>query len=146
MGEMVTKILNMMPDSNHSKCFVKSVLNRLTSMGYTPKDADAWEISFAMLNVENRINNSCNTTSLPDGLQTVAVDMICGQFLKIRKDSGRLELTDLDLSGAITSITEGDVSVTFDSNATDEQKLNQLISYLSTKGEGDFVCYRQLKW
>ena len=146
MGEIVSKILNMMPDSNHSKCFVRSIINRLTSIGYTPNDMDAWEISFAMMNVENHIKNSCNTTSIPEGLQNTAVDMICGQFLKVRKDSGRLQVADLDLSGAITSITEGDVSITFDSNETDEQKLNHLISYLTTKGEGEFVCYRQLRW
>lgn len=146
MDEMILKTLNIVPDSGLSQTFVQTFLNRLVSLGYTPKEADLWELSFVMSDVENRIKNSCNTSSIPEGLFNVAVDMMCGKFLKIRKDSGRLELSTLDLSGAITSITEGDVSISFDVNATDEQKLNQLINYLMTKGEGEFVCYRQLKW
>ena len=146
MDEMILKILNNIPSSSQPEVFVQSVLNRLTSFGYPPKEADLWELSFVMLGVENRIRNSYNTTSIPEGLYNVAVDMICGQFLMIRKNTGRLELTDLDLSAAITSISEGDVSISFDADATDEQKLNRLINYLMTKGEGDFVCYRKLKW
>ena len=146
MDEMILKILNMIPTSSQTESSVRAVLNRLTSLGYPPNEADAWEISFVMLDVENRIKNSCNTTSIPEGLFNIAVDMTCGQFLMIRKNSGRLEISDLDLSGAIASISEGDVSISFDTNSTDEQKFNQLVNYLMTKGEGDFICYRRLKW
>ena len=146
MNEMILKTLSMVANPSLSESFIKEYLNRLVSLGYTPTEADLWELSFAMSDTENRIKNSCNTSSIPEGLFNVAVDMMCGKFLKIRKDSGKLQLSDLDLSGAITSITEGDVSITFDSNETDEQKLNHLISYLMTKGEGEFVCYRQLRW
>ena len=146
MDEMILKILSTIPSSNITRNFVESVINRLISFGYPPKDVDLWELSFIMLDVENRIKNSCNTTSIPEGLNCVAVDMICGQFLMNRKNSGRLELSNLDLSGAITSITEGDVSISFDAGSTDEQKFDQLLNYLMTKGEGEFVCYRKLKW
>ena len=146
MDEMILKILSTIPSSNITKNFVESIINRLISFGYPPKDVDLWELSFIMLDVENRIKNSCNTTSIPEGLNCVAVDMICGQFLMNRKNSGRLELSNLDLSGAITSITEGDVSISFDAGSTDEQRFNQLMNYLMTKGEGEFVCYRKLKW
>ncbi len=146
MDEMILKILSTIPSSNITRNFVESVINRLISFGYPPKDVDLWELSFIMLDIENRIKNSCNTTSIPEGLNCVAVDMICGQFLMNRKNSGRLELSDLDLNGAITSITEGDVSISFDAGSTDEQRFNQLMNYLMTKGEGEFVCYRKLKW
>ena len=146
MAEMIQKILNIIPGSSHSESSVRAVLNRLTSFGYLPKEEDSWELSFVMLNVENHIKNSCNTTSIPEGLLNVAVDMTCGEFLMNRKNSGRLEISDLDLSGAVTSISEGDVSISFDTNSTDEEKFNQLINYLINNGKGDFVCYRQLKW
>lgn len=146
MGEIVQKILTIIPNSSHSEESVRAVINRLSSFGYLPIENDSWELSFAMLSVENNIKNSCNTTSIPEGLFTVAVDMICGEFLMGRKNSGRLDISTLDLGGAITSITEGDVSVSFDANSTDEQKFNQLVSYLMTKGKGEFVCYRKLSW
>lgn len=146
MDEMIKKILNILPNTSHSESSIRAVLNRLISFGYLPIEDDSWELSFVMLSVENQIKNSCNTTSIPEGLYNVAADMTCGEFLMNRKNSGRLEISNLDLSGAITSISEGDVSISFDANATDEQKFNQLVNYLLTKGKGEFVCYRQLKW
>lgn len=146
MDEMIQKILNIIPNSSHSESSIRAVLNRLTSFGYLPIEADSWELSFVMLSVENQIKNSCNTTFIPEGLYNVAADMTCGEFLLNRKNSGRLDISDLDLGGAITSISEGDISISFDANSTDEQKFNQLVSYLLTKGKGEFVCYRQLKW
>lgn len=146
MDEMIQKILNIIPNSSHSEPSIRAVLNRLTSFGYLPKEDDSWELSFVMLSVENRIKNECNTSSIPEGLFSVVADMTCGEFLMNRKNSGRLEVSDLDLTGAITSITEGDVSVSFDTKSTDEAKFNQLVEYLLTKGKGEFVCYRQLKW
>lgn len=146
MGEIVQKILTIIPNSSHSEESVRAVINRLTSFGYLPIENDSWELSFVMLKVENEIKNSCNITSIPEGLFTVAVDMICGEFLLGRKNTGKLDISTLDLGGAITSITEGDVSVSFDTNSTDEQKFNQLMNYLMTKGKGEFVCYRKLSW
>ena len=146
MDEMIQKILNIIPNSSHSESSIRAVLNRLISFGYLPKEDDSWELSFVMLSVENKIKNSCNTSSIPEGLYTVAADMTCGEFLLNRKNSGRLEVSNLDLSGAISSISEGDISISFDTNSTDEQKFAQLINYLLTKGQGEFVCYRQLKW
>jgi hypothetical protein len=150
MDEMIQKvlanILSIITNTSLSESFCEMVLKRLISFGYFLKEDDSWELSFVMLNVENHIKNSCNTTSIPEGLFHVAADMICGEFLMNRKNSGRLELSELDLDGAITSLSEGDVSISFDTNSTDEVKFNQLVNYLMTKGKGDFVCFRKLKW
>lgn len=147
MDEMIQKVLeNILPNISLSKSFCEMVLNRLVSFGYFLKEDDSWELSFVMVKVDNQIKNSCNTTSIPEGLSHVAADMICGEFLMNRKNSGRLELSDLDLSGAIASISEGDVSVSFDADSTDEDKFNQLVDYLMNRGKGDFVCFRKLRW
>lgn len=146
MDELIQRILNAIPNTSHTESSVRAVLNRLVSFGCTISEADTWEIAFVMADVENRIKKSCNTTSIPEGLFNTAVDMVCGQFLMTRKNLGRLEIADLNLNGAITSISEGDVSITFDNTTTDEQKFNQLVSYLMSKGEGDFVCFRKLSW
>ena len=150
MDEMIQKVLaNILPivtNTSLSESYCEMVLKRLVSFGYFLTEDDSWELSFVMTTVENRIKISCNTASIPEGLYHSAVDMTCGEFLMGRKNSGRLELSELDLSGAITSISEGDVSISFDANATDEVKFNQLVDYLITKGKGDFVCFRKLKW
>lgn len=147
MDEMIQKVLaNILPNVSLSEPFVEMVLKRLVSFGYFLKEEDSWELSFVMVKVENQIKTSCNTTSIPEGLSHVAADMVCGEFLMNRKNSGRLELSDLDLSGAITSISEGDVSVSFEADSTDEGRFNQLVNYLMNNGKGDFVCFRKLRW
>jgi hypothetical protein len=144
---MNEKILaDILTNTSLSESFVEAVLKRLVSFGYDLKEDDGWVICFAMQKVENHIKNSCNTTSIPDGLFSVAVDMVCGEFLFSLKQTGKLELTDLDLNGAITSIKEGDIQVNFGNGTSDEEKFNSLLNYLLHNGEGDFVCYRKLKW
>ena len=150
MDEMIQKvlanILTIMTDTSLSEPFFEAVLKRLVSFGYNLKEDDGWMICFAIQKVENHIKNSCNTTSVPDGLFNVAVDMVCGEFIFTQKQTGKLELADLDLNGAITSIHEGDATVQFAGGSSDEEKFNELLNYLLHNGEGDFVCYRKLKW
>ena len=124
----------------------EAILNRLSSLGYTVKEADAWAIAYAVQSVQNYIKNSCNVTSVPEGLFHVLVDRSCGEFLYNQKQSGRLDIAGIDLSGAIKQISEGDTSVTFADGTSDEQKFGQLLVTLRTMGEGEFVCYRRLVW
>ena len=150
MDEMIKKILanikTIMTNTSLSESFVEVVLKRLVSFGYELKEDDGWVICFAIQKVENHIKNSCNTTDVPVGLFHVAVDMVCGEFLFAKKQSGKLELADLDLDGAITQIHEGDTTVQFGNVSSSEDKFDELLNNLLHNGEGDFVCYRRLKW
>ena len=73
-------------------------------------------------------------------------DMACGDFLAVKYQTGKLDIAGLDLTGALTSISEGDVSLTFDKSTTDEGKFTALVSALSNAGRGNLECYRQFKW
>jgi hypothetical protein len=144
--EQIIQNIKSLVGDDFSEDFCNSMLNRLQSFGYEVKENDIMSLCFAMQKVGNHINNSCNTTSVPDELFHIAVDMSCGEFLFAKKQTGQLEIADLDLTGAITSISEGDTSVSFASDSTDESRFNDLLNYLMTKGEGEFVCYRKIKW
>jgi len=127
--------------------FIDKVYKRLGSLGYAITESDDWAISFAIQKVENNIKNSCNVTSIPDGLNQEAIDMICGEFLFLKKQSGKLEGFNLD--AALKSVQAGDTTVTFavgQGSMTPEQRLDALLSYLITKGRGEFACYRKIKW
>lgn len=145
MDEILQIIKKTMSNSSLTESFFVAVLQRLISFGYKLKEHDDWILCFAMQNVENRIKNTCNITSIPDGLFSVAVDMVCGEFLFSKKQTGQLELDGLDLTNAIASVSLGDASVSLN-GASDEEKFNQLLNHIKTKGEGEFVCYRKLKW
>ena len=150
MDEMIQKILanitTAMEHTSLSEPFMEAVLKRLVSFGYELKEEDGWSICFASQKVENHIKNSCNTTSIPLGLVEVAIDMICGEFLFAAKHTGKLELESLDLDGAITQVHLGDASVQIAGGSTDESKFNELLNLLLHGREGEFVCYRKLKW
>lgn len=144
--KILANILTIKGETSLSESFFEAVLKRLVSFGYEPKEDDAWVLCFMAQKVENHIKISCNITSIPDELFYSAVDMVCGEFLFNKKQIGQLEIADLDLTSSIASISEGDTSVSFNADSSDETKFNQLVQYLMSKGEGDFVCYRKLKW
>lgn len=130
--------------------FIEQILNRLLSLGYKPSEADSWMITFCIQKVENHIKNSCNISEIPDELKEIEIDRICGEFLFSKKQSGQLNTENgFDVEMAIKQVQAGDTNVTFavgEGSETLETKLNALISYLLNYGEGDFVCYRQIKW
>lgn len=146
MKKILEDILTIMINKTSlSESFYEDILKRLVSFGYILKEDDAWLVCFAIQKIENHINNYCNITSIPNGLKNVAIDMICGEFLFNKKQTGQLNISNLDFDGAFTSIKEGDVQVNFGSSS-DEDKFNKMLNYLMHNGESDFICYRKIKW
>jgi hypothetical protein len=135
-----------MTNTSLPESFFESVLERLLSFGYTLKETDGVELGFVIQKLENHVKNSCNTNSVPEGLFNAAVDAVCGEFLFTKKQTGRLELNDLDLTGAVTSIKEGDTSVNFGSGTSEDEKLTLFLNILMHSMDGDLVCYRRMQW
>ncbi len=148
MDERVDAIVTILEglEVKGSEPLVQAVLNRLSSFGYEVTGEDEWLVAFCIQKVNIHIMNSCNTLTVPEGLFWVSVDRACGEFLYSLNTSGKLDLEDLDLGGAVTQIKEGDVLVQFDPGSTDEEKFNALVTALRTESAGDLVCYRKVKW
>lgn len=145
--ESIVKIINK---EEVDEDFIEKILQRLMSFGYTPSEKDFWMITFCMQKVENHIKNSCNISEIPDELKEIEIERICGEFLFSKKQTGQLNAENgFDVEMAIKQVQAGDTNVTFavgEGSETLETKLNALISYLMNYGEGDFICYRQIKW
>ena len=125
------------------------IKERLQSLGYTVKDSDDIAINFAMQKVENTIKNDCNVSSIPAGLENIAIDMAVGEFLMSKKTFAPNDLLSLNLDSAIKQIQEGDINIAFavgEGSKTDEQRLDSFINYLLTYGRGEFNTYRRFKW
>jgi len=125
---------------------LEDVTNRLASFGYAVTETDSWMLGFIIQKVENHIKNQCNTSTIPEGLHEIAVDMVVGEFLLGKKSIG--QLTGFDLDAAVKSIQEGDTNVTFalgEGSKTPEGRLDALIGFLM-HGEADFASYRCIKW
>lgn len=145
--ESIVKIINK---EEVDEDFIEKILQRLMSFGYTPSEKDSWMITFCMQKVENHIKNSCNISEIPDELKEIEIERICGEFLFSKKQTGQLNAENgFNVEMAIKQVQAGDTNVTFavgEGSETLETKLNALISYLMNYGEGDFICYRQIKW
>lgn len=125
---------------------IDTVKQRLENMGYTFIETDDFILNFLIEKVETVIKNNCNISVIPDELKTIAVDMTIGYFLKEKKSTAIESVIGLDLSQAISSIREGDTSITYANGNTPEEKLNKLIDYLINDSEEILVSYRCLKW
>lgn len=125
-----------------------NVKRRLQSLGYTAVSSDDWAIDFIVDKVENYIRDNCNTRVIPESLFEAEVDIICGEFLSFKKNSGQLDIESLDFQTVEKSVQEGDTKVEFyvDGTMTDEQKLDALIKGLASSGKNQFVSYRCIKW
>ena len=106
-------------------------------------------LDFILQNVTAHILNITNQTSIPEQLIPTAIYQVVGEYLKLKKDSGNVDSFQINFDAAVSSISEGDTSVSFatgNGNLTPEQRLDNLIQYLLGSKEDDLYCYRKLKW
>lgn len=122
-----------------------TIINRLNDFGYAyDMSKDDFSIEFAIEKVTQHILNATNCVEIPDGLNNIAVDMVCAEFLKLKKGFG--QLTDIEFEQVASSIKLGDANVQFSNESTPEQKFDASISYLLNGHESDFARYRKLVW
>ena len=142
---VVDSVNKILKDTNHSS-ITQNVVERLVSFGYIPTEADSWVIAYSIKCTVNHVLNEINHLTVPKGLTEVVVDMTCGELLNAKFLSGQLELGSLDLDGMIQSVKEGDTTVNFSAEGSDEAKLKNLLSWL-IQGKGcDLLCYRKMRW
>lgn len=125
---------------------LEMVIERLKDFGYEATDADKASLVFVIAKVEQSVLNECNLLEIPEELKYIVVNMACGEFLQTKFSLGQLDLGELDLDGALKSVTEGDVSVTLDNSFDDTKKLQSLIGGLLATGKDELICFRKLRW
>lgn len=147
MNEQLVPVLNalqtIMVDSLLTVDFYTDLLKRLESIGYVATESDAWMLSFSIQKVENDIKAECNTASIPDGLYFIAIDMICGEFLYSKKQSGNL--AGFEVEQAIKAVQIGDTNVQFGTSDSSSH-FDMLITFLRMNGRGEFASYRKIRW
>lgn len=122
-----------------------SVTARLKELGYTVTDDDTAMITYITNQVEQEIKNRCNITAIPDALQYVEVDMICGELLDLKNSSGALASV-FDMAAAEKSISEGDTSVTYSDEDSLATKIGKIIVWLKTHGIDGLIEFRRVRW
>lgn len=126
------------------------IIKRLASFGYTfNADKDTWVVNFLMDKVTNQIRNEANIAEIPEDLYHVAVDLVVGEFIKMKKGSGDLDGFEVDLNVvALKSKSQGDTSFSFatDKVMSAEERLDLLIEHLLTHGNTQILRFRRFVW
>lgn len=123
----------------------EKLIKRLSDLGYTYDETkDEGLLTFTLGAVENQIKNRINASVIPAELLEVEIDMVCGEFLKLKKSTK--QLTEFHFEQAIASIKEGDTTVTFLNGASPEQQFDMLLNLMINGHEADFIRHRKLVW
>lgn len=124
--------------------FYTGVILRLEELGYSVQEDDVWMLCFAIQKVENKINTDCNITTIPDEFTQNAIDMVCGEFLFMKQQTGKLGENFVVETG-LKKVAVGDTTVEFGGSGN-TQSVDVLIATLRNSGKGDLSCFRKLRW
>jgi len=128
---------------------VDAVRARLLSLGYEVKADDIAALTFCVEKVRSTVKNEINWQDVPEGLEHIAIDMACGEFLNAKKTFAPDDLESLDLDVAVKQINTGDTTTVFavgDGTQSDEQRLVSFINYLLNYGRSEFNSFRRIRW
>ena len=131
---------------------LEAVKERIKSLGITvssvPDNPDEYMLQFSIDKVTNHIKTQTNLSAIPVPLHHIAIDMVVGEFLLMKKSMGQLTIDGLDFGLVAKTIQDGDTTTTFaidKDNLTPEASFNALINYLRHDAF-DFIAYRVLTW
>lgn len=128
---------------------IDTVTKRLKSFGYEVRTDDEFALAFCIEKVRSTVRNETNQKVVPEGLEYIAVDMVCGEFLLSKKTFAPDDLENINLDFAVKQIQKGDTNTVFavgEGSQTPEQRLDSFINYLLSYGKGEFARYRRLVW
>lgn len=127
------------------------IVELLAAIGYdTISDGDKIILNFAISKVESEIKNEINWKEIPQGLESVLICRVVGEFLLNKKTFAPGDLSMVDLSGgAVKQIQAGDTNFVFSVDEGGESasgRLSTFINYLLTYGADQFSAFRRIRW
>lgn len=150
--ELILKAINenlIVDEAEFIKKATLTALDKLTSYGY--EGVDVKNLTLTALEVREFILNYCNISEIPRGLLFTWVNLICASYLELYVIRNYVNKDDGDkaaIAGAVQSITEGDVSVTYMESTSSDKILNakSLMSSLMSGYKAYLTRYRKLVW
>lgn len=123
---------------------IETVKERLASLGYTCTDEDTFALQFCIDKVNQHIKHFCNICEIPACLETVQVDMVCGEFLLAKKTMG--QLTSVQIEPIVKRLTEGDTTVEYHGGTDREAVFNAYLDKMVHGHQSDLIAHRKLRW
>lgn len=126
---------------------LNKVKERLNSLKVPITDNDDALLNFSIDRVTNFIKTQINQQEIPTELNEIAIDMVIGEFLFLKKSMGQLNIETIDFSPIAKQVQDGDTNVIYAIGAEDtpEAQFNAMVEYLQHK-DYDFTKFRRLTW
>lgn len=124
---------------------ITDIKERLASLGYAVTDSDDKSILALIKKVEQNILHWCNIDEVPECLNYVIIERVCGEFLL---DKASFNQLDEGLVGSLVKTTKiGDTEIQHQVGATTpldilRSQCKNMISY----GKTDLIAHRRLPW
>ncbi len=123
---------------------IETVKERLLTLGYTCTEEDTFALQFCIDKVNQHIKHFCNISEVPACLETVQVDMVCGEFLLAKKTMG--QLTSVLIEPIVKRLTEGDTTVEYNATTDREATFNAYLDKMIHGHQSDLIAHRKLRW
>lgn len=123
---------------------VTAIKERLLQLGYTATENDDAAIEFAIRKVAEHIYNQCAITSIPEGLEPFAVDAVCGEFLGVLRNIGKLD-ESYNIEQGVSAIKVGDTNISLNGQSKDVL-LDTMLQSLRDSLEREMLCFRKIRW
>ena len=125
---------------------ITEIKTRLKSFGYEFVDGDEIAIEYAEGKAIQYIKHFCNISEIPECLDYVLMDIICGEFLQLKRNTG--QLTSIQTDATVKSIQDGDTRVEYNvSYQTDPNGVfNEFVKSLINGHNEELLRHRRLVW
>lgn len=120
----------------------KKVANKLKLLGYDIPDRESEILEILIDEVRDYILNYCNIKEVPAEINSCWVSLVCQKYLQNKLALGDMEGVE---NGNISSISEGETSISYDNSNSSVARIQKLIDKLG-KVENQLVSYRKVKW
>lgn len=121
------------------------IQERLSSLGYIATDADNKSIEILLKKVEQNILHWCNIDKVPECLQYVVIERVCGEFLLEKASFNQLDETLVN--SLVKSTKIGDTEINYQVGATTpidilRSQCKNMVSY----GQSELIAHRRMSW
>lgn len=115
----------------------------LVFLGVEWRDGYDEMLDFILGETDEYIKSFCNISVIPKGLTYTRRSIAAGRMLDRLYRSGRL--TEQEFSGIVSSVKEGDTTVSY-GGGTPQELFEQLVSGLLDPDKSSLLRYRRLVW
>lgn len=121
------------------------IKERLNSLGYETTDTDNKSIERLLKKVEQYILHWCNIDEVPDCLQYVVIERVCGEFLLEKASFNQLD--EALVNSLVKSTKIGDTEINYQVGATTpidilRSQCKNMVSY----GQSELIAHRRVSW